>query len=334
MKQSKLIQAVLMLVFVMMGSCSSRINNQPASLPVTNLTSMAGIVASITPSVTLFPTPTLIPSPTSRPSTSTPTVTSVPTAIPSRALTFPPTLPPDQAQQMVSRMVSSNGGCRLPCWWGITPGKSTWVETVNVLSPFVSNIETYQLGGGVDSNGNIQPNFMAIMNYFNKNASKSLQLSVTNDIVDSISAYDDTSSYKLSALVKLLGDPPVIYVNTVNTSPSGTVPFVLVIYYPDKGIIATYIEEYNAPIEGKYVVFCARDIAPMMLFWNPEQGRNDQYEKSFLASLDYWVNDGGLHLIEEVSDSSKSAIYANLRETGCIYVSVELWEKVYLRNKP
>lgn len=333
MKFSKYIQATLILVGIMMGSCSLSVNDLSVSHDVTSTLNAADRKPSITSSVTLFPTLTPIPSPTSRTATSIPVITSVPTATPI-ALTLPPTLPSGQAQKMVSRMVSNNGGCRLPCWWGITPGTSTWVETVNALAPFVSNFEIHQLGGGVDSNGNIQPDFIAIVNYLNNNISKSLELSVTNNIVDWISVYDDTSSYRLSALVKLLGDPALIYVNTVYTSPSGTVPFVLVIYYPDNGIIATYIEASHAPIEGKNVVFCARDIAPMMMFWDPEQGKNDQYQKIFIDSIDYWVNDGGLHPIEEVSSASKSTIDATLGETGCIYVSVDLWEKVYTHNKP
>jgi hypothetical protein len=327
MKRLLYIQPALILIFVIVGGCNSRSSNNPISL-VASQTKAVGKVTLITPSVTLFPTLTPILSPTSRIVTSTSTVTSVPTAT-LIALTLPPTLPPDKAQEMVSRMVMNNGGCQLPCWWGITPGKSTWVETVNTLAPFVSNIELHQLGGGVDSNGNTQPDFIAIVSYLNNNVSKSLELSVTNGIVDSINADDDTSSYKVSALGKLLGDPPLIYVNTVDVSPSGTVPFVLVVYYPDKGIIATYIEESHAPIEGKNVVFCARDIAPMTMFWDPEQGRNDQYQKIFFDSIDYWVNDDGLHPIEEVNSASRSTINATLRETGCIYVSVDLWHKLY-----
>jgi len=332
MKRSKYIQAVLILVWVIAGSCSSSKNNQPTSFLVMSPTSGEDIISPIAESTTLSPTPSLIP--VSSTITSTPTVIPLPTATYTMTLTSPPTLPRDKAQEIVSLMLKSNGGCKLPCWWGIKPGVSTWEETANALSPFVSKIETYQLDGGLDANGNIQPEFVAIIHYLNNNDSKSLQLTAQDGVIDSIDVYDDTSSYRLSVLIRSFGDPPFIYVNTVHTSPSGTVRFLLVIYYPDEGIIAAYNTESDAPIQGKNVVFCAKDIAPMMLLWSSKQDVNDQYQKRFLESLDYWVTDGGLFQIEEVNDSPKSTIYANLRETGCINVSVELWEKVYHRNKP
>jgi len=40
-----------------------------------------------------------------------------------------PTLEPEQMQAFIANMLATNGGCELPCWWGITPGKTKW-ETV------------------------------------------------------------------------------------------------------------------------------------------------------------------------------------------------------------
>ncbi len=35
------------------------------------------------------------------------------------------TLPTGEAQKMVQELLENNAGCRLPCWWGIVPGKTT-----------------------------------------------------------------------------------------------------------------------------------------------------------------------------------------------------------------
>lgn len=62
------------------------------------------------------PTPTLTPRPTRTP---TPTPC--------------PTLTADEEYAYVSEMLATNAGCELPCWWGITPGKSSWQEARNQL---------------------------------------------------------------------------------------------------------------------------------------------------------------------------------------------------------
>jgi hypothetical protein len=60
-------------------------------------------------------TRTLMPAPTPKPPT--PTVPPSPTLV--------PTLTADQEQALVLDLLQNNAGCRLPCWWGFTPGKTT-----------------------------------------------------------------------------------------------------------------------------------------------------------------------------------------------------------------
>lgn len=45
-----------------------------------------------------------------------------------------PTLTVDEALTFIRQMQVTNGGCELPCWWGITPGKTTWEETQQVFA--------------------------------------------------------------------------------------------------------------------------------------------------------------------------------------------------------
>ncbi|GIK57231.1 MAG: hypothetical protein BroJett015_28940 [Chloroflexota bacterium] len=53
-----------------------------------------------------------LPTSTSGPPTSTPTITPA------------PTLSPEQEGDFLSSLMSDNGGCELPCWWGVTPGQT------------------------------------------------------------------------------------------------------------------------------------------------------------------------------------------------------------------
>lgn len=69
-------------------------------------------------------------------------ITSVLTLAPSLTVEGTPTetmlpgYPAPAAYELMSRLLKDNGGCKLPCFWGITPGKSLPQELKNVLSPF------------------------------------------------------------------------------------------------------------------------------------------------------------------------------------------------------
>lgn len=69
-------------------------------------------------------------------STLTPTATS--TLIPSSTHTAVPALPAEDARQRLLELLANNGGCQLPCLWGITPGISTNVDARNILMPLSS----------------------------------------------------------------------------------------------------------------------------------------------------------------------------------------------------
>lgn len=53
---------------------------------------------------------------------SSPTPTATATPRPTLANSPLPTLPPNEAQALVLELLEHNAGCRLPCWWGFSPG--------------------------------------------------------------------------------------------------------------------------------------------------------------------------------------------------------------------
>lgn len=75
-------------------------------------------------SVVLTPIPTIAANPTS-------SLTVTPTRTPFSTLT---NLQPEQHHANIVRLLETNGGCELPCWWGITPGETTWEEAERLLS--------------------------------------------------------------------------------------------------------------------------------------------------------------------------------------------------------
>lgn len=46
---------------------------------------------------------------------------------------LPPTLTADERELKVRELLKTNAGCKLPCWWSITPGKTAWTEAERLL---------------------------------------------------------------------------------------------------------------------------------------------------------------------------------------------------------
>jgi hypothetical protein len=73
-----------------------------------------------------------------------PTPTAISTLItsetepPAPTMTYWPTLPVSKAEAEVIDLLKSNGGCRLPCFWGFTPSKTQNQEFVSKLYQFNS----------------------------------------------------------------------------------------------------------------------------------------------------------------------------------------------------
>ena len=78
-----------------------------------------------------IPTETIIPS-----STYSSTITPTSTIIPEPTMTYMPALPTSEAIEKAIRLLQSNGGCKLPCFWGFTPGITTSQEIVSKMYEF------------------------------------------------------------------------------------------------------------------------------------------------------------------------------------------------------
>ncbi len=98
-------------------------------------TCLTGCSSLASPSALTLP-PGVIPSPTATTLSTTLIPTPHPASIvatlsPTRTPALPtvtprPTLTADQERAFVVEMLETNGGCELPCWWGITLGETTW----------------------------------------------------------------------------------------------------------------------------------------------------------------------------------------------------------------
>jgi hypothetical protein len=59
-----------------------------------------------------------------------------------------PTLTADESKMLVRDLLENNAACRLPCWWGVTPGKTSWQESETLLLHLGATIKQFQSESG------------------------------------------------------------------------------------------------------------------------------------------------------------------------------------------
>jgi len=235
-------------------------NGLDTELPLITLISTDSTIFQSTAETDDIFIPTLTPLSTEQP---TPTYTrtvrliSLPTAITTPTWTPLPTLPPDQAQAFALEMMTTNGGCELPCWLGITPGKITWNEAHAFLATFADEINSKKNMNGVMFKFPDLTKHGAIL-YNNQEG-----------VVIQISSWDDIP---LPDLLTTYGVPSEIWIHAIGVytlSPVGR--FTLVIFYQDQGIMAVYDGENE---RSNLIHICPSNIHELehnWLFWSPTE---------------------------------------------------------------
>jgi hypothetical protein len=157
------------------------------------LSLLTGCTPSVSPStqlptITWAPTESLVPSPT-RSSTPTqifhPVVTqpspevtrttidtsTLPPSTPSA--TPVPTLTAKERQNTFLEFLRTNAGCKLPCWWGVIPGKTNWSEVEKLLNHMGVNIFSFPQPDGTILNSpgdfDFEDNIQYIFGFTEKN---------------------------------------------------------------------------------------------------------------------------------------------------------------------
>ncbi|OQY27323.1 MAG: hypothetical protein B6I38_10230 [Anaerolineaceae bacterium 4572_5.1] len=250
---TRVIQATL--ICFMLVACSSSIQ-QPTSTPLS-------VSPSFTPSLTqILPTTQKI-LPSSTPSltqslepTRTPTLTPIPSITPTPL----PTLPPEEARELVLTLMETNGGCKLPCWWGqIIPGKTRWEDAKAFLQSFASEIGFYGYDGDVSLYG-VDFVVPKAVRYFEL---LEVSINVREGIVDKIFI---GQTYPITDLLIDYGEPTEIWIYALD--PGTTLlegRFTVVLFWEKRGIMAVYsgaIETSN-PFH-----ICMDGLDPALWLWD------------------------------------------------------------------
>ena len=218
---------------------------------------------------TPYYTSTLIPTPTTtvRPTESLTATQPRPTA------TWTPraTLPPPEAEKLVLELMTTNGGCELPCWWGLTPHQSNWEVARAFLATFGQvSTKLHRVQSDLYLYYGTFPAWDKALYPFGVQAT----LFVDKDrVVELI-----VTNYGLPLQLALtrLGTPTQIWIKITEAPPGYSPSYELFLFYPPRGILAGYHGFGGVSSSGKdeSLSICASDLhkASTGLYrWSPQQ---------------------------------------------------------------
>lgn len=157
----------------------------------------------------------------------------------------------EESQKLVQDLLENNAGCRLPCWWGIKPGETTWSETRQILEK-VSSFVGGQEGNDGFYGAKVYPPYphdtmMYLEHMYQVENGKVVYIRVYN--------FNFAPSYLLPNLLGSYGQPSEVWIRTFPREDMGFQHFLIDVFYQDLGILVEYatghpLEEVNGNIRN------------------------------------------------------------------------------------
>lgn len=278
------------------------------------------------PTSTAIATPSRIPK-QARTLTWTPGLDIQPTPWPSRTptLTPRPTVPPGKAEALVLELFETNAGCDLPCWWGLVPGETKWSTAQNFLATFATRIGqtrtpdgfryTVYLRVGVQEH----PARRLVQDYV-----------AENDVIKSIGVELGATTrkgYSLSQVLSKYGRPSEVRIRTFSSSRDNTLPFYIVLFYQDKGIMVSYLD--NAERAGDTIVGCPQNEDYPPLLWLSSPGETTSFLEVAARAPNFGVEESEAYFplsqVSELDLDSFYQTYVNTGGTSCLTTPAAQW---------
>jgi hypothetical protein len=240
---------------------------------------------------------------------------------------------PEEAQARIQELYEMNNpSCELPCWWNVTPGKTSWEEVNNKFG---------QLGTIVpwDHQNEKMTTYSFLYDLPPEAGSLSSQFVAGFVVEENTIQLISISSrwvkrdfdYSLAGLLRQLGQPDEIWVRLFPESIDGIPTYDLQIFFLDKGV---YIWVYgDAIIENTMMTICPQDpigypSSRGLFLWNLEKAGSGKEVQSVFEHL--WTEGLSLKyfmLLDDLkSDIDTKAfydIYKNPNATKCFKINAE-----------
>jgi hypothetical protein len=204
--------------------------------------------------------------------------------------------------------------CRLPCWWGITPGVTTWDNALKTLEQLKENFKEINVSG-VDNY--IQIDLLEDGGYvwFRRN---------DTGVIDGIKLSTSPSkSMEYYELMTEYGEPSDVYLFAYQHFQGDYPPASVILYYADKGILAKY--EFAAKLDEttNIITVCPKPTSQELWF----RPNGTKYSQSDISQNT--LGDGpSIIKIDETTSLSKQdffTLYKDKNQTKCFETPASLW---------
>ena len=266
------------------------------------------------------PVTTIIPFTSAPKPTSTkllPTLTQKPEPI----WTLPATLSAQDATFKVNELLQTNRGCRLPCWWGITPGRTRWEEARNILFPLAKSV--------YDSYGEEGEFFPGLLAYYSADGNRFFEqdYTVRNGVVQAIKI---KVPYKSSfaepkGILTSYGMPDEVYIGANEYAPGADREqyFSVVLYYTKQRIFAYYGGGFQPVQFDPLLRICFPEIEYAELhLWGPTYSFGQTRDSVFEEHGNKFQS---LETVTELTIDDFFKIFTNSAEVPCFETPAEKW---------
>ncbi len=191
-------------------------------------------------------------------------------------LTPAPRLPQTAAHERIMSLFETNGGCRLPCWWGIVPGQTTWQDAHALLSPLLEGYTASWISDKFFTNGY----YSDFPGEFSIDEPANDTPRVGNLLIEGVRT-EYLSNLKLSSILQAYGRPEEIYIRSPryelgNVSCLGE--FELFLYYPAQQFAVRY--RYPSYRVDQPVEVCGLDQPALSEFYLWEPSYHPSFEQA------------------------------------------------------
>jgi hypothetical protein len=242
----------------------------------------------------------------------------------------------DKEYAFVSRMLQDNSGCRLPCWWGFTPGETSWQTVQAFFASLGKRIETWS----VDNVQNYTvyfdiPDYQHYHRQFYSVKGGAVEMISIGTVPpvdkDGRPAYgdpqfaEDWRAYMLPQILGVYGQPSQVVLGVSRDTP--WLPFDLLLFYPEKGILV----QYSGPAENEeWEIFrvCPHGVEITLYLWMPKQ-YTTLADIPGIGSYTYATDEmSSLRSLEEATGLSIEQFYqtfSQLDSQTCLETPADLW---------
>lgn len=267
-----------------------------------------------------YPTdlPTVIFAPTTEPvSTIMPTIPVT--------LTPLPTLTTEQAQAKIRELFETNGGCQLPCWWGVTLGTSTSDVFYNFIQSIAMPNMYWRFSKNLSDDIEFYSDLPEDMEYLGESVLHGRIYADDGKVTQIYLEGFDWPSYYLSSFLLENGKPDEVWIATYGLhDQSLSVPFIVYLLYSEKGMMVSY--GGSGEQHGEKIIGCV-SVSPYLSIWVPEK------KLSFVEAYALVGGDFSKDKFKSILDATEGKIdaeriyerYKDIKDVPCIETRADLW---------